>query len=98
VSTMYHDSGVVGCRSHLWRRCNSRGGSQVAHSAALALQSLARLKSEASEEGRWRAVFATAALVDGRLASPVATSRNLADAPRSRFSGSRAPYCARARL
>ena len=98
MSTLYHDSAVVGCRSHLWRRCNSRGGSQMAHSAALALQLLARLKSEASEERRWRALFATAALVDGRLASPVAPSRNLADALRSCFSASKAPYCERPRL
>jgi hypothetical protein len=43
VSLMYHDSAAVSGRRYVWCRRNRYRGQQVAHSAALALQILARL-------------------------------------------------------
>jgi hypothetical protein len=40
VSRVYHNRGVVGGRRHLRCRCDSRSGQQMAHAAALVLQSL----------------------------------------------------------
>src|SRR5215470_1083783 len=46
VSRMYLDSGVVGCRRDLRRRCSSRSGEQMADSAALGLHLLATVTLE----------------------------------------------------
>ena len=51
---VYHDSGVVGCRRYLWRGRDSRSGEQVADSAALVLQLLARMNPDASGAGGGR--------------------------------------------